>query len=327
MKPKILITRRIPDAGLDPLREVCEIQQWNDDEPIPRAALLRDVVDVAGLYCLLTEQIDAEVLDAATRLKVVSNMAVGYDNIDVGECTRRKIPVGNTPGVLTETTADLTWALMMAAARRIPEAADHVRAGRWRTWGPMLLTGPDLHHATLGILGMGRIGRAVARRARGFEMRVLYHNRSRDEEAERELGATYVDFDTLLAESDFLSIHAALTPKTQHLIDAEALRKMKPTAVLVNAARGAIIDTQALVDALRDGRLFAVALDVTDPEPLPAEHPLLSFPNCLVVPHIGSASIATRAKMASMAAENLLAGLRGERLPHVVNPSVYEDWA
>lgn len=327
MKPKILITRRIPNAGLNLLREVCEIIHWDDDEPIPRSVLLRDVVDVAGLYCLLTERIDAEVLDAATRLKVVSNMAVGYDNIDVAECTRRKIPVGNTPGVLTETTADLAWALMMAAARRIPEAADFVRAGKWRTWGPMLFTGPDLHHATLGVLGMGRIGRAVARRARGFEMRVLYHNRSRDEEAERELGATYVDLDTLLSESDFLSIHAALNSETQHLIDANALRKMKPTAVLINAARGAIVDTQALVDALRDRRLFAAALDVTDPEPLPADHPLLSFPNCLVVPHIGSASIATRAKMASMAAENLLAGLRDERLPHVVNPSVHKDLA
>lgn len=325
MKPKILVTRRIPDQGLALLRKVCNISQWDSDEPIPYDRLLHDVAGVDGLYCLLTDRIDNEVLDAAPNLKVVSNMAVGYDNVDVAACTRRKIPVGNTPGVLTETTADLTWALIAAAARRIVEAADYVRAGRWSTWGPMLLTGPDLHDATLGIFGMGRIGRAVARRARGFNMRVLYHNRTRDEQAEREFKAEYVDFDTLLVESDFLSIHATLTSETRHAIDAAALSRMKATAILINAARGAIVDTQALVEALKTGRPFAAALDVTHPEPLPADHPLLNLSNCIVVPHIGSASIATRARMATMAAQNLLAGLRGEHLPYTVDPSVYDE--
>ncbi len=323
MKPKVLVTRRIPEEGLAMVRAACDVSLWGSDEPIPRAVLLRDVADVAGLYCLLTEQVDAELLDAAPRLKVVSNMAVGHDNIDVAECTRRRIPVCNTPGVLTETTADLAWALMMAAARRIVEAADYVRAGRWTTWGPLLLLGSDLHRATLGIFGFGRIGKAMARRARGFDMRVVYHDIQRDEAAERELDATYVEFDALLRQSDFLTIHTTLNPATRYAIDAGALARMKPNAVLVNAARGPIVDPHALFDALKAGRIFAAALDVTDPEPLSADDPLLTLPNCLVVPHIGSASIATRAKMAIMAAENLLAGLRGDRLPNCVNPAVY----
>ncbi len=324
MRPKALVTRRIPEEGWAMVRAACDVSLWDSDEPIPRVALLRDVADADGLYCLLTDAIDAEVLDAAPRLSVVSNMAVGYDNVDVAECTRRRIPVGNTPGVLTEATADLTWALMLGAARRIVEAADYVRAGHWTTWGPLLLLGSDVDGATLGILGLGRIGRAVARRARGFDMRILYHNPKRSAEAEREFGAVYVDWDTLLRESDFLTIHTPLTPETRRMIDAGALSRMKPNAVLVNTARGPIVDPQALVDALKTGRIFAAALDVTDPEPLPAGHPLLSLPNCLVVPHIGSASVAARARMSIMAAENLLAGLRGERLPHCVNPSLYD---
>jgi glyoxylate reductase len=286
---------------------------------------LRDVAEVEGLFCLLTEQIDAEMLNAAPHLKVVSNMAVGYDNVDVAECTRRNIPVGNTPGVLTETTADLAWALMMAAARRIVEGADYVRAGRWTTWGPLLLLGPDVYGSTLGIFGFGRIGQAMARRARGFGMRILYYDRYRSMDVEQECGVTFVDFDTLLRESDFLTIHASLTPETRHIVDDEALSKMKPGAVLVNAARGPIVDPQALYETLKANRIFAAALDVTEPEPLPADHPLLNLPNCLVVPHIGSASIGARGKMASIAAHNLLAGLRNERLPHCVNPVVYEE--
>ena len=324
MKPKVLVTRRVPEEGLQPLRAACEVRVWDSDDPVPRDSLLRDVAGADGLYCLLTERVDAEVLNAAPRLKVVSNMAVGFDNIDVAECTRRRIPVGNTPGVLTETTADLTWALLMAAARRVVEGVDYVRAGRWTTWGPLLLRGPDVHGATLGIFGFGRIGQAVARRARGFDIRLLYHDRVRDAQAEAELGATFVDFEALLRQSDFLTIHASLNPETRHVFDAGALSKMKSSAVLVNAARGPLVEPQALHDALKTGRLFAAALDVTDPEPLPAGHPLLSLPNCLVVPHIGSASSGTRAKMAAMAAENLLAGLRAERLPNCVNPAVYD---
>jgi len=250
-------------------------------------------------------------------------MAVGYDNVDVEACTRRKIPVGNTPGVLTETTADFTWALLLAAARRVVEGVDYVHAGKWTTWGPMLLLGQDIHGATLGILGMGRIGTAVARRARGFQMRILYHDLHPNDDAERATGATFVDFDTLLRESDFLTIHTTLNPATHHLIGAEAIAKMKSNAVLINTARGPIVDPWALHDALRANRIFAAALDVTEPEPIPPDHPLLTLPNFLVAPHIASASVATRTKMAVMAAENLLAGLRGEGLPNCVNPSVY----
>jgi lactate dehydrogenase-like 2-hydroxyacid dehydrogenase len=282
---------------------------------------MEKVTDIDGLYCLLTERIDAELLDAAPKLRVVSNMAVGYNNIDVDACTARGIPVGNTPGVLTDTTADCAFALLMAATRRIVEGADYVRAGRWKTWGPMLLMGQDVHGATLGIVGFGRIGQALARRARGFDMRVLYHDAYVSDVAP-DLDATSVDLDTLLAESDFVSLHVPLTEETHHLIGEEELRRLKPTAVLVNTARGEVVDPDALYQALWDGEIAYAALDVTEPEPIPADHPLLSLSNCIVVPHIASASVATRTKMAVIAAENLLAGLRGELLPHCVNPQV-----
>lgn len=304
------------------LQSECEVEIWEGELPVPHDVLLDKVRDIDGLYCLLTERIDRELLDTAPRLRVVSNMAVGYDNIDVAACTSRGIPVGNTPGVLTDTTADLSFALLMAAARRIVEGADYVRAGRWKTWGPMLLMGPDLHGATLGILGLGRIGQAVARRARGFDMRILYHDVQPMTEAAADLGATYVDMDTLLAESDFITLHVNLSEETYHLISRQELGKMKSTAVLINASRGGVVDPQALYEALRQGEIAYAALDVTEPEPIPEDDPLLSLPNCIVVPHIGSASIATRTKMATMAAENLLAGLRGEPLPNCVNPEV-----
>jgi lactate dehydrogenase-like 2-hydroxyacid dehydrogenase len=322
MKPKVYVTRKVPQAGIDLLRESCEVEVWEGELPVPREVLLEKVRDTEGLYCLLTERVDEELLDAAPRLRVVSNMAVGYDNIDVAACTARGIPVGHTPGVLTDTTADLTFALLLAAARRLVEGVDYVRAGKWKTWGPTLLLGQDVHGATLGIIGLGRIGQAVARRARGFDMRILYHDIRRIPEAEATLGATYVELDTLLAESDFVTLHVTLTEATYHLIGREELRKMKPTAVLVNASRGGVVDPQALYEALRDGEIGYAALDVTEPEPIPPDHPLLSLPNCIIVPHIGSASVATRTKMAVMAAENLLAGLRGEPLPHCVNPEV-----
>jgi glyoxylate reductase len=322
MKPKVYVTRQVPEEGIIMLQPECAVEIWQGELPVPRDVLLDKVRDIDGLYCLLTERIDQQLLDAAPRLRVVSNMAVGYDNVDVAACTARGIPVGNTPGVLTDTTADLAFALLLAAARRIVEGADYVRARRWKTWGPMLLMGPDLHAATLGILGLGRIGQAVARRARGFDMRILYHDIQPMTEAAADLGATYVDIDTLLAESDFITLHVSLTEATYHLIDREALRKMKSSAILVNASRGGVIDPQALYEALRDGEIAYAALDVTEPEPIREDDPLLSLPNCIVVPHIGSASIATRTKMATMAAENLLAGLRGEPLPNCVNPEV-----
>ena len=325
-RPRVLVARRIPDEGLDLVRAHAEAEVWEDELPPPRAELLRRVAGVDGLLSLLTDRVDAELLDAAgPQLRVVSNYAVGFDNIDVAECTRRGIPAGNTPGVLTETTADLAFALLMAAARRLDEASRFVRAGRWKTWGPMLLTGVDVHGATLGIVGFGRIGRELAKRGAGFGMRILYRDISAaSPEDEAALGgARRVDLEELLRESDFVSLHVNLTDETRHLIDERALRAMRPNAVLVNTSRGPVIDQPALYRALTESWIFAAALDVTDPEPMPADDPLLTLDNCLVVPHIASASRATRARMAEMAAENLLAGLRGERLPNPINPEVY----
>ena len=327
MKPNVLVTRVIPDAGLDMVREGCEVDLWTDELPPPRDELLRRAAGKDGLLTLLTDRVDDELLDAAgPQLKVVSNLAVGFDNIDVPALTRRRVPAGNTPGVLTETTADLAFALLMAAARRIPEGVDYVRDGEWRTWGPMTLLGVDVHGATLGIVGFGRIGREMAKRGRGFGMRLLYHDvHPATSEEEAELGVRRVDdLADLLRESDFVSLHVNLTDETHHLIDADALRAMKPTAVLVNTSRGPVVDPAALEAALRDGEIFAAGLDVTDPEPLPADHALVRLPNCLVVPHIASASRVTRDRMAQMAAANLLAGLRGERLPTPINPEVYD---
>ena len=325
-RPRVLVTRRIPDEGLARVTRETDADLWEDELPPPRDELLRRVAGVEGLLSLLTDAVDDELLDAAgPQLKVVSNYAVGFDNVDVAACTRRGIPVGNTPGVLTETTADLAFALLMAAARRLPEGYDYVRAGRWRTWGPLLLLGPDVHHATLGIIGFGRIGREMAKRARGFEMRVLYHDvhpATPDEEAQ--LNARSVELDELFAESDFVSVHVNLTPETQHMLGRDAFGRMKPSAIVVNTSRGPVVDQAALYEALRDGIIGGAALDVTDPEPMAADDPLLSLPNCLVVPHIASASRATRGRMAEMAALNLLAGLAGERLPTCVNPEVYD---
>ena len=325
-RPRVLVTRVIPDAGLAPVREACDVDLWEDELPPPRDELLRRVAGVDGLLSLLTDRVDDELLDAAgPQLRVVSNFAVGFDNIDVPAVTKRRIPAGNTPGVLTETTADLAFALLMAAARRVPEGVDYVRDGMWRTWGPMLLMGVDVHGATLGIVGFGRIGREMARRGRGFGMRILYHDvHPATPEDEAELGARRVEMDDLLRESDFVSLHVNLTDETHHLIDADALRAMKPTAVLVNTSRGPVVDPDALVHALSVGEIFAAGLDVTEPEPLPADHALVRLPNCIVVPHIASASRVTRDRMAGMAAANLLAGVRGERLPTPINPEVYD---
>jgi len=324
-RPRIFVARVIPHAGLEPVVDSTDADVWPDELPPPRDELLRRVAGVDGLLSLLTDRVDDELLDAAgPQLKVVSNFAVGFDNIDVPACTRRGIPVGNTPGVLTETTADLAFALLMAAARRLPEGYDYVRAGKWRTWGPLLLLGSDVHGATLGVVGFGRIGREMARRATGFSMKVLYHDvNPASAEDEAQLAARRVEMDELLAESDFVSLHTNLTPATRHLIDGAALRRMKATAILVNTSRGPVVDHDALYEALRDEVIAGAALDVTDPEPLPAEHPLLTLAHCLVVPHIASATVVTRGRMARMAAENLLAGLRGDRLANCVNPEVY----
>ncbi len=321
-QPKVFVSRRIHSVGIEKLRRSCEVRLWDSDEVIPRAELLRQIADVEGLLCLLTEKIDAELLDHAPHLKVVANMAVGFDNLDVPELTRRGIVGTNTPGVLTETTADFTWALLLAAARRIPEAERYVKEGRWKTWGPLLLLGQDVHHATIGIIGMGRIGQEVAKRARGFDMTILYYDVYRREDLERQLGYRYVDLDTLLRESDFVTVHVDLNERTRRMINAEALAKMKRTAILVNAARGPIVDSQALYEALKNGTIQAAALDVTDPEPIPLDSPLLTLDNCLIVPHIASASVKTRNAMAELAADNILAVLSGQRPPTPVNPEV-----
>jgi glyoxylate reductase len=321
-QPKVFVSRRIPSVGIEKLRRSCEVRLWDSDEVIPRAELLRQIADVEGLLCLLTEKIDAELLDHAPHLKVVANMAVGFDNLDVPELTRRGIVGTNTPGVLTETTADFTWALLLAAARRIPEAERYVKEGRWKTWGPLLLLGQDVHHATIGIIGMGRIGQEVAKRARGFDMTILYYDVYRREDLERQLGYRYVDLDMLLRESDFVTVHVDLNERTRRMINAEALAKMKRTAILVNAARGPIVDSQALYEALKNGTIQAAALDVTDPEPIPLDSPLLTLDNCLIVPHIASASVKTRNAMAELAADNILAVLSGQRPPTPVNPEV-----
>ncbi len=321
----MFVGRIIPDEGLEPVRQACDVDLWTKELPPPRDELLRRVAGAEGLLTLLTDRVDAELLDAAgPQLKVVSNYAVGFDNLDIPELTRRRVPAGNTPGVLTETTADLAFALMMAAARRIDEGSRYVRQGRWKTWGPMLLMGVDLHGATLGIVGFGRIGRGMAKRASGFGMRVLYHDvQPASPDDERALNARRVEMDELLSASDMISLHTNLTGETRHLIDAAALARMKATAILVNTSRGPVVDQVALCEALRDGRIFAAALDVTDPEPMAADDPLLTLENCLVVPHIASASGVTRGKMAAIAAANLLAGLRGEPLPACINPEVY----
>ena len=325
-KPKVFVSRRIPEDGIQPIKEATEAEIWVDDLPPPRADLLKAVAGCDGVVTLLTDRVDDEFLDAAgPQLKVVSNYAVGFDNVDVPACTARGVAVGNTPGVLTETTADLAFALLMAAARRLPEGDRYVRAGKWKTWGPLLLLGPDVHGATIGIVGFGRIGQAMARRAMGFGMTVVYHDVHRAEAAvEAAYGATFLPLEELLPRADFVSLHVNLTPQTKGLINAEKLSWMKKSAVLVNTSRGPVVDQRALADALRDGVIFAAALDVTDPEPIPTDDPLLSLDNCLVVPHIASASRATRSKMAEMAAANLLAGVRGERIPTPVNPEVYD---
>lgn len=321
-KPKVYVTRILPKEAMDRIEANCDAKIWEGELPPPRDVLLRNVEDVEGLLSLLTDKVDSELMDRAPKLKVVSNYAVGFDNIDVAEATRRGIIVGNTPGVLTETTADLAFALILAAARRVTEGDRFVRAGKWKTWGPLLLLGQDVHDSTLGIIGLGRIGAAVARRAKGFNMKILYYDVIRQAQLEKELGIEYVSLDGLLSESDFVTVHTNLTPETRHLIGAKQLGQMKKTAIIVNTARGPLIDNMALYEALRDGKIASAGLDVTEPEPIPPDHPLLTLENVIVVPHIASASTVTRTKMGLIAADNLIAGLKGELGPAPVNPEV-----
>jgi glyoxylate reductase len=323
---KVFVTRVIPEAGLDKIRAASEAEVWEGEAPPPYELLLEKVVGLDGLVCLLTDRIDGELMDAAGgSLRVISQMAVGFDNIDVVAATERGIAVGNTPGVLTDTTADFAFALLMAAARRIVEGERYVRDGKWVTWGPTLLMGQDIHGATLGLVGLGRIGKGMARRARGFGMQVIYTDPLVDEAEAKELGAELREMDDLLAESDFVSLHVPLTPETRHLMGEKEFSRMKPSAILINTSRGPAVDPGALYTALKEGDIAYAALDVTEPEPIPASDPLLTLDNCLIVPHIASSSLATRSRMAVMAAENLEAGLNGERLPNCANPEVYRD--
>jgi glyoxylate reductase len=327
MKPRVLITRVLPEPALEVVRQACEVQIDPLDQPLTPTALRQAVVDKQGVLCLVTDRIDVPVLDAAAGLKVVSNVAVGYDNIDVAAATQRGILVTNTPGVVTESTADLTWSLLCSVARRIAEGDRYIRAGKWRDWTLLLMAGSDIHGRTLGICGMGRIGQAVARRAKGFQMRILYHNRQRlDSAIESELNATWVEKHTLLQQADFVSLHVPLSPATTHFIGAAELRMMRSTAYLINAARGPVVDEVALIQALQQGWIAGAALDVFEHEPhVPPA--LRALENVVLVPHIGSASVATRTRMAVMAAENLVAVLRGEYTPYVVNPTVLAQGA
>ena len=326
LKPQVYVTRVIPEAGLEKIRATSEAEVWEGEKPPSYEALLEKIVGLDGLVCLLTDQIDGELMDAAGgSLRVISQMAVGFDNIDIAAATDRGIPVGNTPGVLTETTADFAFTLLMAAARRIVEGERYVKDGKWVTWGPTLLMGQDIHRATLGLVGLGRIGQAMARRARGFGMRVIYTDATVDKAEANELGAEPRELDDLLAESDFVSLHVPLTPETKHLMGKREFELMKPSAILINTARGAAVDPRALYEALNAGEIAYAALDVTEPEPISVDDPLLTLANCLIVPHIASSSVATRSRMATMAAENLEAGLKGEELPHCVNPEVYKS--
>lgn len=325
-KPRVFITRLIPEKGLNMVRQSCEVDLWPEKLPPSYSDLLKHARGVDGILCLLTDTIDSQVMDVVgAQLKVISNHAIGYDNIDIPAATQRGIAVGNTPDVLTETTADFSFALLMVSARRILEGQQVVRHGGWKTWDPLFMLGVDVHHATLGIFGFGRIGRAVARRASGFDMRVLYYDPYPDQAAKTTpLNTKPVDMETLLAESDFISIHTPLNEQTHHMFKRDLFAKMKPTAILINTARGAIVDPEALYQALKEHRIAFAALDVTEPEPIPSDSPLLTVDNILITPHIASASYATREKMSVMAAENLLAGLQGKPLPFCVNPEVYK---
>ncbi|ADU50352.1 Glyoxylate reductase [Thermaerobacter marianensis DSM 12885] len=317
-RPRVFVTRQVPEGALAPLEGWAHVEVWPEFLPPPREELARRLAEADGVITMITDRIDDDLLAAAPRLRVVSNCAVGYDNVDVAAARRRGVMVTHTPGVLTEATADLAFALILACARRLPQAEADLRAGRWTTWHPLQWLGLELDGATLGIVGLGRIGRAVARRARAFGMRILYYSRRRDPAAEAELGVEYRDLDDLLAEADVVSLHVPLNAETRHLIDGRRLRRMKPGAILVNTARGDVVDEQALVEALRSGHLGAAGLDVYGREPVPPDHPLLQVPNVVALPHIGSATARTRWRMARLAAENCAAVLQGRRPPHPV---------
>jgi glyoxylate reductase len=322
-KPKVYITRELPERGLSIIRKYFDVEVWPDYAPPPKSVIIDKVKDVDALGSLLSDKIDIEVFNAAPKLKIVSQLAVGFDNIDITEATKRGIYVTNTPEVLTDTTADFAWSLLMAVARRIVEADKYVRTGQWKvSWHPAMLAGRDIHHATIGVVGAGRIGYAVAQRAKGFDMKILFYDVVPRPEIEKDLGAKKVDMDTLLKESDFVSIHVPLMKETHHLINAEKLKLMKKTAYLVNNSRGPVVDEKALYEALKKGQIAGAGLDVFEQEPTPLDNPLLKLDNVVVAPHISSASLETRSKMSEMVAENLVSFFQGKKPPNLVNPDV-----
>jgi glyoxylate reductase len=325
-KPRVYVTRRLPGGAVDFLSHRADVVVWESEFPPPPEELARQAAQSNGLLTLLTDRIDGALLEAAPGLIAISNMATGFDNIDVAAASRMKVLVTRTPGVLSETTAEFTIALMFAAARCVVEGDRQVRAGEWKTWGPEVLLGWDLLGATLGIFGMGGIGQEVARRARALGMRILYCSRTPKPTLERRYRMEFVSQEELFKRSDIVSLHAPLTEETHHLIDKRTLALMSPSAVLVNTARGPLVDQGALYEALADGRIGAAALDVTDPEPMPADDPLLTLPNVIVTPHIASASVATRTRMATLAAENLVQALSGRVPKHTVNREIARQW-
>jgi len=322
-KPKVYVTREMPERGLRIIKQKFEAEVWPNYAPPPKKTIIEKAAKVDALATLLSDQINAEVFDAAPNLKIVAQMAVGFDNIDVNEATKRRIYVTNTPGVLTETTADFAWTLLMAVARRVVEADRYVRTGKWKvSWHPMMMQGRDIYGTTIGIVGLGRIGCAIAKRAKGFDMNVLYYDVIRRPDFEKEYNIQFTQLDTLFQKADFVTINAPLTKETYHLVDEKKLKLMKKTAYLINNARGPIVDEKALYKALKESWIAGAALDVFEQEPTPVENPLLKLDNVVVAPHISSASYETRSRMAEMVAQNLVAFFEGKTPPNLVNPEV-----
>jgi glyoxylate reductase len=314
MKPSIFITRKLPDTVIEPLNNEFEVEMWDEEDvPVPRDILLEKANEASALITMLSDKVDTELLEHAPSLKVVANLAVGYDNIDLKAAKQKEVVICNTPDVLTDTTADLTFALLMTAARRIVEADRYIKEGQWKSWSPLLLAGADIHHKTIGIVGMGSIGEAVARRAKGFDMNILYHNRSRKPEAEEKLSAVYVSLDELLAQSDFVVVLAPLTEETEGLFQKEQFQAMKKSAFFINAARGAIVNEEALTEALKTGEIAGAGLDVFVKEPIDSNHPLLSLDNVVALPHIASSSTETRLGMMNLCVQNIMAVLKGDK--------------
>ena len=324
-QPRVFVSRMMHQDALALIGEATDMEVWPKDPPPSAGDLRTKLVDAEGVLINIMDRIDTALLDAAPRLRVVSQLAAGLDNVDVPECTRRGILLGSTPGILSKAVADHAFALLLSAARRVVESDRWVRGNNWElAFHPNYWLGNEVQGSTLGIVGLGQIGLEVARRAQGFDMRILYHSRNRRPEAEAQYGLTYAAMDELLSESDYVSLHVPLTPETRHLIDADALRRMKSTAILVNISRGPVVDTDALCTALREGWIGGAGLDVVDPEPIPDDHPLLFMDNVTITPHIGSASVLSRRAMSIMAARNLVNGLNGQRLVHCANPELYE---